>query len=93
MAVTWQCCPLLVLGVLALHVCTVYGNYEHTCTLATRSRGAHRNGICGDSLSRVISLLCRTSGYVGKWFNKRAAPTRPGENVQQALIDHGYSVY
>nr|AQS80518.1 insulin-like 2A precursor [Charonia tritonis] len=82
MAVTWQTYPVLLVlgGLLALHVCAVYGSYEHTCTLSTRSRGAHRNGICGDNLARIVSLLCSPRGYVSNWFNKRSAPNRPDDS-------------
>uniref|UniRef100_A0A0K8TUG5 Ctr_Y2L_1 conopeptide n=2 Tax=Splinoconus TaxID=2056757 RepID=A0A0K8TUG5_CONTD len=90
MALTWPSSPpvllTLLLSLLALQLCAVYGSYEHTCTLATRSRGAHPSGICGRNLARIVSVLCTPRGYVSNWFTKRSAPNNPAETfVDQKL--------
>ncbi|KAL8608728.1 hypothetical protein ACOMHN_067426 [Nucella lapillus] len=73
---------LLLSSLLALHFncCAVYGSYERTCTLATRSRGAHPNGICGKNLAQIVSVLCTPRGYVSNWFTKRSAPNKPRQD-------------
>ncbi|XP_076467062.1 con-Ins Im2-like [Babylonia areolata] len=74
---------LLLLSAVALRYGGVQGSYEHTCTLATRSRGAHPYGICGKNLARIVSILCAPRGYVGNWFTKRSASKRPASRAKR----------
>lgn len=91
MAVSWQCWPLVVLGVVALHASTCLGTYEHTCTLSTRSRGVHPQGICGKNLPKILSDICGPGGYMGRWFSKREAPTDASELSPLDVVGAGQS--
>ncbi|KAJ8314526.1 hypothetical protein KUTeg_006676 [Tegillarca granosa] len=67
--------PIVLGGFLCLQVASVLGGFERRCTSSTYERGTHSQGICGPSLSDIVSLVCGGAQNINILNNKRDAPS------------------